>query len=257
MSSFKGRTVLITGASSGIGEACAELFAEEGARLLLTARRTDRLESLSHGLKERRGTESLALKLDVRSRMAVERTLGSLPPEWEEVDLLVNNAGLGRGLDRLHEGRPEEWEEMLDTNVKGLLYVTRAVVPGMVARGRGHVINIGSLAGRQVYPGGNVYCASKFAVKALTHALKVDLTGTPVRVSTVDPGMVETEFSTVRFRGDGKRAAKVYQGMKPLAARDIAEAVAWVASRPKHVDILEMVILPTAQSSATLVHRVE
>ena len=257
MGVFQDRVVLITGASSGIGEACAEVFAEAGARLVLAARRTDRLESMSRKLNERWGTEVLPLKLDVRSRLGVERTLGSLPQEWEDLDLLVNNAGLGRGLEKLHEGNAEEWEEMLDTNVKGLLYVTRAVVPGMVARGRGHVINIGSLAGRQVYPGGNVYCASKFAVKALTHALKVDLTGTPVRVSTVDPGMVETEFSTVRFRGDGERAAKVYQGMKPLASRDIAEAVLWVASRPPHVDVLEMVILPTAQSSATHVHREE
>lgn len=257
MGALEGRTVLITGASSGIGEACAELFAEAGARLILAARRVERLHALSEGLGKRWGAEALPLKLDVRSRMAVERTLGSLPPEWEEVDVLVNNAGLGRGLDKLHEGRAEEWEEMLDTNVKGLLHVTRAIVPGMVARGRGHVVNIGSLAGRQVYPGGNVYCASKFAVKALTRGLKVDLTGTPVRVSTVDPGMVETEFSTVRFRGDGERAAKVYQGMKPLTSRDIAEAVLWVASRPQHVDVLEVVILPTAQSSATLVHREE
>jgi serine 3-dehydrogenase len=255
MGALEGRTALITGASAGIGEACAELFAEAGASLVLTARRLERLHALSEKFGRRWGTRTLALKLDVRSRMAVERTLGSLPPEWEEVDVLVNNAGLGRGLDKLHEGNTEEWDEMLDTNVKGLLHVTRAVVPGMVARGRGHVINIGSLAGRQVYPGGNVYCASKFAVKALTRALKVDLTGTPVRVSTVDPGMVETEFSTVRFRGDTERAAQVYQGMEPLTPQDIAEAVLWVASRPPHVDVLEVVILPTAQSSATLVHR--
>ena len=257
MGAFEERTVLITGASSGIGEACAELFAEAGARLVLAARRAERLHALSERLGQRWGAEILPLKLDVRSRRAVERTLGSLPPEWEEVDVLVNNAGLGRGLDKLHEGRAEEWEEMLDTNVKGLFHVTRAIVPGMVARGRGHVINIGSLAGRQVYPGGNVYCASKFAVKALTRALKVDLTGTPVRVSTVDPGMVETEFSTVRFRGDRERAAKVYRGMKPLTSGDIAEAVLWVAARPPHVDVLEVVILPTAQSSATHVHREE
>jgi 3-hydroxy acid dehydrogenase / malonic semialdehyde reductase len=255
MAGLKGKIVLITGASSGIGEACAEAFAKAGAHLVLSARRAERLDEKAARLDKRFGARCLVVPLDVRDRKAVGKAFATLPKRWAAVDVLINNAGLGRGMDKLHEGHPEEWDEMLDTNVKGLLHLTRAVVPGMVERGRGHVINIGSLAGREVYPGGNVYCASKFAVKALTRGLKQDLSGTPVRVSTVDPGMVETEFSVVRFRGDEARAAKVYEGLKALTAEDIAEAVLWVASRPAHVDVTEMVILPTAQSSATLAHR--
>ncbi len=252
---MRDRIVVVTGASAGIGAACARAFARDGARVILTARREDRIRDLADELTREHGTPALPLTLDVRNRALVEAVLGGLPPEWSGVDVLVNNAGLGRGLDRLHEGSPEEWDEMVDTNLKGLLYVTRALLPGMVARGRGHVINLGSVAGREVYPGGNVYCATKFAVKALSRAMKVDLLGTPVRVSTVDPGMVETEFSQVRFRGDKERAAKVYQGLKPLTPEDIAEIVVWVASRPAHVDITEVVVMPTAQSSAMLVHR--
>ncbi|MEW5763348.1 MAG: SDR family oxidoreductase [Acidobacteriota bacterium] len=252
---MKDRIVVVTGASAGIGAACARAFARVGARVILTARREDRLRDLAAELLREHGTPTLALALDVRDKVRVQAVLGGLPPGWSEVDVLVNNAGLGRGLDRLHEGSPDEWDEMVDTNLKGLLYVTRAILPGMVARGGGHVIQIGSVAGREVYPGGNVYCATKFAVKALSRAMKVDLLGTPVRVSTVDPGMVETDFSTVRFRGDRERAAKVYQGLKPLTPEDIAEIVVWVASRPQHVDITELVVMPTAQSSAMLVHR--
>jgi NADP-dependent 3-hydroxy acid dehydrogenase YdfG len=249
------RIVLVTGASAGIGAACARAFAREGARLILTARRGERIRELAAELARDGHAPALALPLDVRDRARVQTVLGGLPPEWAGVDVLVNNAGLGRGLDKLHEGVPEEWDEMVDTNVKGLLYVTRALLPGMVARGGGHVINLGSVAGREVYPGGNVYCATKFAVKALSRAMKVDLLGSPVRVSTVDPGMVETEFSTVRFRGDRDRAAKVYQGLKPLTPEDVAEIVVWVASRPPHVDITEVVVMPTAQSSAMLADR--
>jgi serine 3-dehydrogenase len=230
-------------------------FGAEGCRLVLAARRREKLAELAKVLRDRHGAESLTIGLDVRDRRAVESTLGALPPAWSEVDLLINNAGLGRGLDKLQEGNPDEWDEMIDTNVKGLLYVTRALLPGMVARRRGHVINIGSVAGREVYPGGNVYCASKFAVKALTRALKVDLLGTPIRVSTIDPGMVETDFSLVRFRGDGERAAKVYQGLKALSAEDIADIAVWIASRPPHVDITELVVMPTAQATAMLNHR--
>ncbi len=255
MLTMKGRTAFITGASAGIGKACAEAFASAGASLLLAARRADRLEELAGELGAKHGTRCHCLELDVRRRDQVKESLRTLPAPWQEIDVLINNAGLGRGLDKLQEGSPEEWEEMLDTNVKGLLYVTRAVVPGMVARGRGHVINIGSLAGRELYPGGNVYCASKFAVKALTRGLKMDLLGTPVRVSTVDPGMVETEFSVVRFRGDKDRASSVYKGLKALTPEDIADAVLWVATRPLHVDVTEMVVLPTAQASATLNYR--
>lgn len=249
------RTVLITGASAGIGAACARAFAAHGARLVLTARRVERLEALAAELRDAHGTESLPLELDVRDGAAVESVLSSLPAEWTEVDVLVNNAGMGRGLDKLHEGDPAEWDDMVDTNVKGLLYVTRAVTPGMVARGRGHVVNLGSVAGHEVYPGGAVYCATKHAVGAITRALRMDLLGTGVRVSTVDPGMVETEFSVVRFRGDEAKAKNVYRGMTPLGPDDIADAVLWCATRPPHVNIDEIILKPTDQASATMVHR--
>lgn len=251
----RGRIVVVTGASSGIGQACARGFAASGDHLILAARRADRLVRLAHELEEAHGTRTRVIALDVRDRLSVEKAFAELPEEWRAVDVLLNNAGLSRGLDKLHEGNPDDWDEMVDTNVKALLYVTRALLPGMVSRGRGHVINIGSIAGREVYPGGNAYCASKFAVTALTRAMKIDLVGTPVRVSTVDPGMVETEFSIVRFHGDEAKAAKVYQGLRPLSPEDVADAVLWVASRPPHVNILEVVLLPTAQSSATVVHR--
>ena len=244
-------TVLITGASAGIGEACARAFAAAGARLVLTARRADRLERLAGELREAHGTESTALPLDVRDGEGVRAALGALPT----VDVLVANAGLGRGLAPLHEGDPEEWDEMLDTNVMGVLHTLRAVVPGMVERGRGHVIDIGSVAGHEVYPGGAVYCATKHALGAITRGLRMDLLGTGVRVSTVDPGMVETEFSVVRFRGDRERADRVYRDMTPLTAADVADAVLWVATRPPHVNIDQIVIKPTDQASATLVHR--
>ncbi|MBF2002812.1 MAG: SDR family NAD(P)-dependent oxidoreductase, partial [Synechococcales cyanobacterium M58_A2018_015] len=185
----------------------------------------------------------------------VETALNSLPKPWSHIDVLINNAGLSRGLDKLHEAKRSDWEEMIDTNVKGLLYVTRAVVPGMVERGQGHVINIGSIAGHQTYPGGSVYCATKAAVRALTEGLKLDLLGTPIRVSAVDPGMVETEFSQVRFHGDTERAKQVYRGMTPLTPNDIAEIVLFCATRPPHVNISDIVVLATDQSSATLVHR--
>jgi serine 3-dehydrogenase len=252
---MKGRIVVVTGASSGIGEACARAFASAGARLILTARRLERLEGLAREIEEKHSAEARTVQLDVRRRADVEAAFGSLPDAWRDVEVLVNSAGLSRGLEKIHEGDPDDWDEMVDTNVKGLLYVTRALLPGMVARGRGHVVNIGSIAGREVYPGGNAYCASKSGVAALTRAMKVDLVGTPVRVSTVDPGMVETEFSVVRFHGDAPRAAKVYQGLRPLSPEDIADAVLWVTTRPPHVNVLEMVVLPTAQSSAMVVHR--
>ena len=248
-------TVLITGASSGIGAACARAFAGEGARLVLTGRRTERLEALAEELREAHGTECHLVALDVRDAGAVAESLGGLPAEWAAVDVLVNNAGLGRGMEKVQEGNPAEWDEVIDTNVKGLLYATRAVTPGMVERGRGHVINIGSVAGHEVYPGGAVYCASKHAVGAITRGLRMDLLGTGVRVSTVDPGMVETEFSIVRFRGDEERARRVYANMDPLTPDDIADAVLWCATRPPHVNIDEIILKPTDQASATLVHR--
>jgi 3-hydroxy acid dehydrogenase/malonic semialdehyde reductase len=255
MISMRGKNVLITGASAGIGAACARAFAAAGARLVLAARRAARLEGLAAELREAHGTEAYLVALDVRDREAVAHALSRLPAEWAEIDVLVNNAGLGRGLDKLYEGEPAEWDEMIDTNVKGLLYVTRAVVPGMVARGRGHVVNLGSIAGHEVYPAGAVYCATKHAVTAITRGLRMDLLGTRVRVSTVDPGMVETEFSVVRFRGDQERAGSVYAGMTPLTPEDIADAVLWCATRPPHVNIDEIILKPTDQASAMLVHR--
>lgn len=250
-------TVLITGASAGIGEACARAFAAAGARLILTARRRERLEALAAGLRDAHGTESLLLALDVRDREAIASTIGGLPAEWAAVDVLVNNAGLARGTDKAQNGDPAQWDEVIQTNVNGLLYMTRAVTPGMVERGRGHVINLGSVAGHEVYPGGAVYCATKHAVGAITKGLRMDLLGTGLRVSTVDPGMVETEFSVVRFGGDQERADKVYRGMTPLTAADIADTILWVATRPPHVNVDEIIIKPTDQASATMVHRTE
>lgn len=256
MTTVKNQTVFITGASSGIGRACAHSFAREGANLLICARRGERLAGLKQELSVGHpGIKIHAFELDVRDRDAVEESLNTLPGDWKEIDILVNNAGLSRGLDKLHEGLIEDWEEMLDTNVKGLLYVTRTVVPWMVARNTGHIINIGSIAGHEVYPRGNVYCASKHAVDALTKGLRLDLVDTPLRVTTVDPGLVETEFSEVRFHGDRERAASVYKGFKPLSGADIADAVVWSASRPPHVQIAEIVIFPTSQASAAVVHR--
>jgi len=255
MSTLSHAIVLITGASSGIGKACAERFAAAGAKLILSARRTTRLQELASELKTRYGTETFLLELDVRDAKAVAVAFNKLPDEWHAIDVLVNNAGLSRGLDKLHEGKLEDWEEMIDTNVKGLLYVSRTVIPGMVKRHRGTVVNIGSIAGREVYVGGNVYCASKHAVDAITRGLRMDLVDTPVRVCTVDPGLVQTEFSEVRFRGDAERAKKVYMGYTPLSPSDVADAVHYCAAAPAHVQIAEILILPTAQASTTLVHK--
>jgi serine 3-dehydrogenase len=255
MVSVRDRIVLVTGASSGIGEACARVFAEAGAKLIVAARRSQRLEQLASELQQAHGTTTHAIELDVRDRDRVESTLRSLPREWSEIDILVNNAGLSRGLNKLHEGSIDDWEEMIDANVKGLLYVTRAIVPGMVQRQRGHVINIGSIAGRQTYPGGNVYCASKAAVRSISEGLKQDLIGTPVRVSEVQPGLVETEFSDVRFHGDTERAKNTYKGLTPLTGADIADVVLFCATRAPHVNVSEMLVVPTDQATATLVHR--
>ncbi len=251
MDQLKDNIVFITGASSGIGAACAKAFAEAGCRLILCARRLDRIELMAAQLS----VPVHLAKLDVRDQPAVVRMLRKLPDEWKSIDILINNAGLARGLSSLHEGDLQDWEEMIDTNVKGLLYVTKEVVAGMIDRKSGHVINIGSIAGHEVYPGGNVYCASKHAVDAITKGLRMDLLGTPIRVSTVDPGLVETEFSMVRFHGDSQRAEKVYKGMQPLTGADIADSVLFCASRPPHIQIAEMIILPTAQRSSTMVAR--
>jgi NADP-dependent 3-hydroxy acid dehydrogenase YdfG len=253
MEKFAGKIVFITGASSGIGEATAKAFAALGAKLLLCARRQEKLEALAAELD---GAEDVfTFRLDVRDRAAVEETLKNLPDEWKAVDVLVNNAGLSRGLTKVYQDDPENWEEMIDTNVKGLLYVTKAIVPGMVERGRGHVVNLGSVAGRQTYANGAVYCATKAAERVLSEGLKLDLMGTPVRVSTIDPGMVETEFSEVRFRGDAERAARVYQNITPLTAEDIADAIVWVATRPPHVNIHEVLLTSIDQANSNVLVR--
>ena len=255
MYSLKDKIVFITGASAGIGQSCARAFAAQGARLLLAARRADRLEKLAGELETAHGTVTRLIALDVRDRRAVESALAALPGDWRAIDVLVNNAGLSRGLDKLQEGKIEDWEEMIDTNIKGLLYVSRTVLPGMVDRGRGHVINIGSIAGHEVYPAGNVYCATKFAVDALSRGMRLDLNGTGVRVTALDPGMGETEFSKVRFHGDEERAAKVYAGTTPLTPDDVADAAVYCATRPPHVNISQLVVMPTAQASTTLLQR--
>lgn len=248
-------TVLITGASSGIGRECAVVFAEAGARLVLLARRAERLTELAGRLRTDYGAEALTVECDVRDSARVFSALDTLPDGWNAVDVLVNNAGLSRGLDKLYEGRLDDWEEMIDTNIKGLLYVSRAVLPGMVQRGRGMVINIASIAGREVYPRGNVYCATKHAARALSGGMRIDTNGTGVRVCNIDPGLVETEFSEVRFRGDAGRAEKVYEGYTPLHGRDIAEAALFCATRPPHVTIADMLVLPADQATATIVHK--
>ena len=254
MLSVQNQIVLITGASSGIGAACAKVFANAGAKLILAARRLERLQELVE-LSDTTSVQFHLLQLDVSDRSAVESAISSLPPAWSEIDILINNAGLSRGLDKLHEGDIQDWEEMIDTNIKGLLYLTRYVVPGMVKRDRGHVVNIGSIAGHQTYPRGNVYCGTKAAVRAISEGLKQDLLGTPIRVSSVDPGMVETEFSEVRFHGDSDRAKKVYQGVTPLTPDDVADVVFFCVTRPSHVNINEVVLMPVDQASATLVNR--
>lgn len=253
--SLDGQIALVTGASSGIGLATASALAAEGMRLILAARRIERLEELAARLKEAHGTESLCIPLDVRDQQAVADAFGTLPPEWQAVAVLVNNAGLSRGLNPLHEGSIQDWDEMVDTNIKGLLYVSRAIIPGMVERGHGHVVNIGSVAGRDPYAGGTVYCSTKAAVGMLSRSLKIDLLGAGVRVTNVEPGMVETEFSIVRFHGDDERAKKAYQGLQPLSPEDVADAIVWAVTRPPHVNIQDILILASAQATATMAHR--
>jgi 3-hydroxy acid dehydrogenase / malonic semialdehyde reductase len=257
MTSLANNIVFITGASSGIGRSCAYVFAQAGARLILAARRKNRLEKLAAELKKQYNTETCIDVLDVRDSHTVAKFYKNLPAEWQRVDILVNNAGLSRGLNKLYEGKLEDWEEMIDTNVKGLLYVSRTVLPGMIERKKGTVINIGSIAGHDVYPGGNVYCATKHAVDAITKGMRMDVVDTPIRICTIDPGLVETEFSEVRFHGDKDRAKKTYQNMTPLTPDDIAEAVLFAATRPSHVQIAELIIMPTSQASTTLVHRAQ
>ena len=253
--SLKGKIVFITGASAGIGAATALVFAQEGVRLLLAARRPGKLAQVASLALERGAAAVHSIDLDVRDYRAVQNAIDSLPPEWAEIDVLVNNAGLSRGLDKLYMGNVEDWDEMIDTNVKGLLYVTRAVAPGMVVRGRGHVVNLGSTAGEITYPSGAVYCGSKAAERAINDGLRQDLLGTPVRVTSVDPGMVETDFSLVRFHGDAERAAKVYKGVTPLTPEDVADAILWAVSRPAHVNIARVSLTSVDQANSLLFHR--
>ncbi len=255
MVSVKDNIVLITGASSGIGASCARIFAQAGAKLILAARRLERLEKLAEQLGKDYGTSSYLLAIDVCDRLSCQSVLDNLPAAWTNIDILINNAGLSRGLDKLQEASIQDWEEMIDTNIKGLLYMTRMILPGMVTRGRGHVINLGSIAGHQTYPGGSVYCATKAAVKSISEGLKQDLLGIPIRVTSVDPGMVETDFSAVRFRGDAEKASKVYQGLTPLTPDDVADVIFFCATRSPHVNINEVIMMPVDQASATQVNR--
>ncbi len=255
MGKLNSKTAFITGASSGIGEATARAFAAEGARLLLAARRKDRLDTLEPELLQTGAAAVHSIQLDVRDREAVESAVTGLPAEWQKIDVLVNNAGLSRGLDKLQDGDPEDWDEMIDTNVKGLLYVTRAVVPGMIERGAGHVVSLGSTAGEITYPKGAVYCASKAAERAINDGLRQDVLGTPIRVTSVDPGMVETAFSEVRFRGDAARAAKVYEGVTPLTPEDVADAILWAVTRPTHVNIARIGLTTIDQANSLLFNR--
>lgn len=248
------RIALITGASSGIGEACARKFAEGGYDLILTARRAEKLAELGAEL-EAEGTKVKTLTFDVRDAEAAETAVDSLEPEWRKIDVLINNAGLALGLDKEYEGDPDDWNTMIDTNIKGLLTMTHLIVPGMVERNEGHVINIGSVAGDAAYAKGNVYCATKAAVKTITDGLRIDLAETAVRVTNLKPGLVETNFSNVRFHGDNQRADNVYKGITPLTGADIADVAFYAAAAPKHVQIAEVLILATHQASGSVIYR--
>ena len=247
------KIVLITGATSGIGEACAHLFAEKKYKLILCGRRKERLDALKLQLGEITKVQTLCF--DVRDGEAVNEAIGSLSEEWKDIDILINNAGNAHGLASIEEGSIEDWDAMIDINVKGLLYVSKAIIPVMVERKSGHIVNIGSIAGKEVYPNGNVYCASKHAVDAINKGMLIDLNKFGIKVSAINPGLVETEFSVVRFKGDAERAKGVYQGFDPLQAIDIAETIDFVTSRPAHVNISDLVILPTAQASATVLNK--
>lgn len=248
------KTVLITGATSGIGLGCARKFAENGDRLILTGRNTEKLEAIQQELQAK-GTEVLTLAFDVRDRDAARQAIENLPEAWQQIDVLINNAGLALGLEPEYEGNLDEWETMIETNIMGLLTMTRLIVPRMVERGKGHIINVGSVAGDAAYAGGNVYCATKAAVKALSDGLRIDVANTAIRVTNLKPGLVETNFSNIRFRGDADRAATVYKGIKPLTGDDIADVAVYAANAPKHVQIAEVLILATHQASGSVIVR--
>lgn len=252
---MKNKIVFISGSTSGIGEACAYLFASKGADLILNGRSEEKLLRLQADILAKYGTSVYSSLFDVRDKKAARAAVDLLPERWKQIDVLINNAGLAIGLDKEFEGDVDEWDTMIDTNIKGLLYITRLLTPGMVRRGKGHIINIGSIAGEAAYAGAAVYCATKAAVSLLTDGLRIDLVDTPLRVTNIKPGWVETNFSVTRFRGDKERADRVYEGMKPLLAEDIARSVYFAASAPDHVQIAEMLILPTNQATATIVAR--
>ncbi len=255
MKSLKNKIIFITGASSGIGKACAKSFAQHGAKLILVARRKNLLLELKKELTAEYHSEIITHPLDVRNKKAVQNLIASLNENWENIDILINNAGLAKGLNKIYEDDINHWEDMIDTNLKGLLYITRSIVPGMVKRKSGHIINIGSTAGHEVYPKGHVYCATKHAVNAITKALRMDVVDKNIKVSTIDPGSTETNFSNVRFLGDKQKAKDVYKGIIPLTAEDVADAVLFCATRPQHVNIAEIILMPVQQASALVFHR--
>ncbi|WP_316764841.1 SDR family NAD(P)-dependent oxidoreductase [Pedobacter aquatilis] len=249
------KIALITGATSGIGEASAHIFAQNGYNLVLVARRADRLEKTAHHLEAKYGIAIKQVLADVKEKESLSAALEALPEDWKKVNVLINNAGLSRGLEPINQGDTDDWDAMIDTNVKGLLYVTKIVSNWMIPGKSGHIVNIGSIAGKEVYPNGNVYCASKHAVDALNKAMRIDLLQHGIKVTAINPGSVETEFSIVRFKGDEDRAKKVYEGFEPLIADDIADAIWYVVSRPKHVNINDMIIMPSAQATGAIINR--
>ena len=249
------KTVFITGATSGIGEACAWKFASQGANLILNGRNKEKLEALKRNIEEKFAVDTMILQFDVRDRQAAESCIATLPESWQAVDILINNAGLVIGVEKEFEGNLDEWDIVIDTNIKGLLLMTRLVVPLMLKQNRGHIINIGSVAGEAAYPGGSVYCATKAAVKMLSDGLRIDLVDTPLRVTNIKPGFVETHFSITRFRGDQAKADAVYKGLKPLTGEDVAETVYFAASVPEHIQIAEVLIMPVNQATGTIAYR--
>ncbi|MBI5807313.1 MAG: SDR family NAD(P)-dependent oxidoreductase [Ignavibacteriales bacterium] len=257
MESLKEKIVFITGASSGIGKATAYAFAKNGANVIITARRKNLIDEIAEDIKSKYGVKVLSLQLDVRDKNQVLQVVNSLPNDWKNIDILINNAGLARGLNKFYEDDPNGWDEMIDTNVKGLLFVTHAILPGMIERKFGHIINIGSIAGHEAYPKGAVYCATKHAVDAITRSIRMDTIDKNILVSTIDAGLVETNFSNIRFNGDTEKAKQVYRGLKPLTGEDVADAIIYCASRPAHVNIAEITLLAARQASATIVYREE
>ena len=249
------KTIFITGATSGIGKACAHIFAENGNKIIITGRREERLLELKKELEENKDTKVKTLSFDIRSKAEVNQAIESLDSSWKDIDVLINNAGLAVGLNKIQDGEIDDWERMIDTNIKGLLYITRAISPLMTAKKSGHIINIGSVAGKETYPFGNVYCATKHAVDSLSKAMRIDMVEFGIKVTQIAPGAVETEFSNVRFKGDDAKADSIYNGFEPLHPEDIADAAYYCANLPKHVNINDMLIMPTAQASAGLIHK--